>query len=38
MWYLESAESPRLSPITHIRPCGTWTSKGIVDGTALGYR
>lgn len=38
MWYLESAESPLLSPMTHIRPCGTWTSKGIVEGTALGNR
>ena len=38
MWYLESAESPRLSPITHIRPCATWTSKGIVEGAAPGNR
>jgi len=38
MWNRESAESPRLSPITQIRPTGTLTSKVIVEGAAPGNR
>lgn len=38
MWYLESAESPRLSPMTQIRPGLTVTSNLMVDGCAPGKR
>jgi hypothetical protein len=32
VWYRESAESERWSPITHSRPLGTWTVNFIMDG------
>lgn len=34
----ESAELDRWSPITHSRPSGTVTSKGVLEGTSPGYR
>src|ERR1700739_4477102 len=40
-WARESAECVRLSPITHNRPCGTWTGPnslprhGYTDGSAI---
>ncbi|KYK15441.1 hypothetical protein AUW26_21965 [Streptomyces sp. CC71] len=37
-WARESAELDRWSPITHRRPSGTVTSKGVREGTSPGYR
>ncbi|ANB08806.1 hypothetical protein SAM40697_4849 [Streptomyces ambofaciens] len=37
-WKRESAEFDRWSPITHSRPSGTSTSKGVVEGLSPGYR
>ncbi len=34
----ESAELDRWSPITHSRPSGTVTSKGVLEGASPGYR
>lgn len=35
-WKRESAELDRWSPITHSRPSGTVTSKGVLEGTLPG--
>ncbi len=38
MWYRESPDTSRWSPITHKRPSGTVTSKGSLEGRLPGYR
>ena len=38
MWSRESAESSRLSPMTHSRPCGTTMLNRTCDGAEPGYR
>lgn len=38
VWYRESAESERWSPITHSRPGGTCSVNFIIEGGFPGYR